>query len=82
MRVIIMGCGRVGSELSHELLAAGHEVVVIDSTTRISTAVAPTPTHDHRAPLWTVSLVCWSLRAFMAPPSGRWLPHSQPSLRP
>ena len=30
MRVIIMGCGRVGSELSHELLAAGHEVVVID----------------------------------------------------
>jgi trk system potassium uptake protein TrkA len=30
MRVIIMGCGRVGSELSHELLEAGHEVVVID----------------------------------------------------
>ena len=30
MRVIIMGCGRVGSELSHELLDAGHEVVVID----------------------------------------------------
>jgi trk system potassium uptake protein TrkA len=30
MRVIIMGCGRVGSELSHELLAAGHDVVVID----------------------------------------------------
>jgi len=30
MRVIIMGCGRVGSELSHELLGAGHEVVVID----------------------------------------------------
>ena len=30
MRVIIMGCGRVGSELSHELLKVGHEVVVID----------------------------------------------------
>jgi trk system potassium uptake protein TrkA len=30
MRVIIMGCGRVGSELSHELLEAGHDVVVID----------------------------------------------------
>ena len=30
MRVIIMGCGRVGSELSRELLDAGHEVVVID----------------------------------------------------
>jgi trk system potassium uptake protein TrkA len=30
MRVIIMGCGRVGSQLSRELLDAGHEVVVID----------------------------------------------------
>ena len=30
MRVIIMGCGRVGSELSHELLDDGHEVTVID----------------------------------------------------
>jgi trk system potassium uptake protein TrkA len=30
MRVLIMGCGRVGSELSHALGAAGHEVTVID----------------------------------------------------
>jgi trk system potassium uptake protein len=30
MRVIIMGCGRVGSELSGELAAGGHDVVVID----------------------------------------------------
>jgi trk system potassium uptake protein TrkA len=30
MRVIIMGCGRVGSELSLELLKGGHEVTVID----------------------------------------------------
>jgi len=30
MRVLIMGCGRVGSELSHALLDAGHEVTVID----------------------------------------------------
>ena len=30
MRVIIMGCGRVGSELSNELLDDGHEATVID----------------------------------------------------
>ena len=30
MRVLIMGCGRVGSELSHALGAAGHDVTVID----------------------------------------------------
>jgi trk system potassium uptake protein TrkA len=30
MRVVIMGCGRVGSQLSHELLAAGHDVTIID----------------------------------------------------
>lgn len=30
MRVIIMGCGRVGSELALELLKGGHEVTVID----------------------------------------------------
>ena len=30
MRVIIMGCGRVGSELSNELVHDGHEVTVID----------------------------------------------------
>lgn len=30
MRVVIMGCGRVGAALATELDAAGHEVVVID----------------------------------------------------
>jgi trk system potassium uptake protein len=30
MHVLIMGCGRVGSELSHALGKAGHDVVVID----------------------------------------------------
>jgi trk system potassium uptake protein TrkA len=30
MRVLIMGCGRVGSELSHAMGEAGHEVTVID----------------------------------------------------
>ena len=30
MRVIIMGCGRVGSELSEELADGGHDVVIID----------------------------------------------------
>jgi trk system potassium uptake protein TrkA len=30
MRVIVMGCGRVGSELSINLLAGNHEVTVID----------------------------------------------------
>jgi len=30
MRVIIMGCGRVGSELSNELVEDGHDVTVID----------------------------------------------------
>ncbi len=30
MRVIVMGCGRVGSELSIQLLAAGHDVTVVD----------------------------------------------------
>jgi trk system potassium uptake protein len=30
MRVLIMGCGRVGSELAHALLEGGHDVVVID----------------------------------------------------
>jgi trk system potassium uptake protein TrkA len=30
MRVLIMGCGRVGSELSNALGTAGHEVTVID----------------------------------------------------
>ena len=30
MRVVIMGCGRVGSRLAGELEAEGHEVAVID----------------------------------------------------
>jgi trk system potassium uptake protein TrkA len=30
MRVIVMGCGRVGSELSINLMEGGHDVVVID----------------------------------------------------
>jgi trk system potassium uptake protein TrkA len=30
VRVIIMGCGRVGSELSNELVNGGHDVTVID----------------------------------------------------
>jgi len=30
MRVVVMGCGRVGAALAAELDAAGHEVVVID----------------------------------------------------
>ena len=30
MRVIIMGCGRVGSELSDELIEGGHHVTMID----------------------------------------------------
>lgn len=30
MRIIIMGCGRVGSELSLQLIAGGHDVTVID----------------------------------------------------
>jgi trk system potassium uptake protein TrkA len=30
MRVIIMGCGRVGSELSNQLVDDGHDVTVID----------------------------------------------------
>ncbi|MFM8944274.1 MAG: potassium channel family protein [Actinomycetota bacterium] len=30
MRVVIMGCGRVGILLTQELVAAGHEVAVID----------------------------------------------------
>lgn len=30
MRVIIMGCGRVGEQVSHLLAGEGHEVTVID----------------------------------------------------
>jgi trk system potassium uptake protein TrkA len=34
MRVVIMGCGRVGSELSHALVEHDHEVTVIDKNAR------------------------------------------------
>lgn len=34
MRVVLMGCGRVGSRLATVLDAEGHEVVVIDHNTR------------------------------------------------
>src|SRR5712692_3806170 len=30
MKVVIMGCGRVGAELTVQLAKAGHEVVIID----------------------------------------------------
>ena len=30
MRVVIMGCGRVGAQLTSELATAGHEVTIID----------------------------------------------------
>ena len=30
MKIIIMGCGRVGSQVSHLLVRHGHEVTVID----------------------------------------------------
>jgi trk system potassium uptake protein len=30
MRIIIMGCGRVGSELSNQLVDGGHEVTIVD----------------------------------------------------
>jgi trk system potassium uptake protein len=30
MRALVMGCGRVGSELAHALVEGGHEVTVID----------------------------------------------------
>ncbi|MGZ6268978.1 MAG: potassium channel family protein, partial [Candidatus Limnocylindrales bacterium] len=34
MRIVIVGCGRVGSLLAERLDAAGHEVVIIDASTR------------------------------------------------
>jgi trk system potassium uptake protein len=34
MRVIIMGCGRVGSTLSHTLLEGGHDIAVVDKNPR------------------------------------------------
>ncbi|HEX8940177.1 MAG TPA: TrkA family potassium uptake protein [Candidatus Limnocylindrales bacterium] len=34
MRVVIVGCGRVGSVLAESLDAAGHDVTIIDAVTR------------------------------------------------
>lgn len=34
MRIVIVGCGRVGSLLAESLDATGHEVVIIDASTR------------------------------------------------
>ena len=31
MNFIIVGCGRVGAELSHHLFKRGHQVVAVDS---------------------------------------------------
>jgi trk system potassium uptake protein TrkA len=32
MNFIVVGCGRVGAELSHRLFSSGHQVVVVDSS--------------------------------------------------
>ncbi len=42
MRVIIVGCGRVGALIAEFLDAAGHEVVIIDLQTRAFDRLAPT----------------------------------------
>src|ERR671924_1405347 len=41
MRVIIMGCGRVGSELSNALLADDHEVAIVDKNPEAFHAYPP-----------------------------------------
>jgi trk system potassium uptake protein TrkA len=41
MKVIIMGCGRVGSQVSMLMSEAGHEVVVIDHDANASRRLAP-----------------------------------------
>ncbi len=41
MRVIIMGCGRVGSQLSRILVDNGHEVVVIDQDSTLFARLGP-----------------------------------------
>jgi trk system potassium uptake protein TrkA len=42
MKVIIMGCGRVGSRLANTLDAEGHEVTVVDTNTRSFRRLAET----------------------------------------
>ena len=41
MRVVIMGCGRVGILLTQELVAAGHQVAVIDRDARAFDRLPP-----------------------------------------
>ena len=41
MKIIIMGCGRVGSQVSWLLLSQGHEVTVIDHETDALTKLGP-----------------------------------------
>jgi trk system potassium uptake protein len=41
MRVIIMGCGRVGSELSNALVAAEHDVAIVDKNPEAFHAYPP-----------------------------------------
>lgn len=41
MRVVIMGCGRVGSELALQLIDGGHEVTVIDKNPGAFTKYPP-----------------------------------------
>src|SRR3954470_4735779 len=41
MHVVIMGCGRVGSELTLQLGKAGHDVVIIDKNPRAFDRLPP-----------------------------------------
>ena len=51
MRVVVMGCGRVGASLSDSLARIGHDVAVID---RDSTAFNRLPVGRH----WRFSKRC------------------------
>ena len=41
MKVIVMGCGRIGSQVSMLMSKAGHDVVVIDHDANASNRLAP-----------------------------------------
>ena len=41
MRIIIVGCGKVGSELAGQLSAAGHDLTLIDLAERAFQYVRP-----------------------------------------
>ena len=47
MHVIVVGCGRVGSTVASELVARGHDVVVIDrrreAFRRLGITTSPAP---------------------------------------